>query len=267
VLGAVNVLGAVSALALVELAPMTAWARQIPVPPLTPALAAPAPVAPPRVVAMPTPPPATAAPDGALPPPAPGRPGAAQAVPAAPPISAWVATVPIPANSGAGRRIVYDMGTMHVWLVEADGSVARDYPVSGHKYRTLPGTGEFWVYSRSRYTGVAHSPTRMEYMVRFAVGEGGTGIGFHDIPTKRGKAIESVKNLGQPASHGCVRQSEPNAIFLWSWAPIGTIVDVVDTTGHVRPAKPGRFPRGVRPLTPMERAASAARLVTASKPQ
>jgi lipoprotein-anchoring transpeptidase ErfK/SrfK len=219
---------------------------------------------------MPTAPPAAAvSADGALPPPAPGVPGATPAVPAAPqpPISTWVPTVPVPANSGAGRRIIYDMGTMHVWLIEADGSVARDYPVSGHKYRTLPGTGQFWVYSKSRYTGVAHSPTRMEYMVRFALGESGTGIGFHDIPTKRGKAIESVKNLGQPASHGCVRQSEPNAIFLWNWAPIGTIVNVIDTTGHVRPAKPGRFPRGVRPLTPMERLASAAQLVTTAKPQ
>src|SRR5262245_21090056 len=182
VLGAVNIFGAVFALAVVEFAPVTAWARQIPVPPLTPALAAPAPVASPRVVAMPTPAAAPAAAGGALPPPAPGVPGAP---PAAPPISAWVPTVPVPPNSGAGRRIVYDMGTMHVWLMESDGSVARDYPVSGHKYRTLPGTGQFWVYSKSRYTGVAHSPTRMEYMVRFALGESGTGIGFHDIPTKR----------------------------------------------------------------------------------
>jgi lipoprotein-anchoring transpeptidase ErfK/SrfK len=175
--------------------------------------------------------------------------------------------MPLPPNSGAGRRIVYDMGTMHVWLVEADGSVVRDYPVSGHKYRKLPGTGQFWVYSKSRYTGVAHSPTRMEYMVRFAVGESGTGIGFHDIPTKRGKAIESERNLGQPASHGCVRQSEENAVFLWAWAPIGTAVDVVDTTGRVPRARPGNFPRGDRPLTPMERLATSPRLVVRSRAQ
>ena len=84
------------------------------------------------------------------------------------------------------------MGTMHVWLVESDGTVVRDYPVSGHKYRKLPGTGVFWVYSKSRYTGVANSPTRMEFMVRFAKGNTGTGIGFHSIPTKHGQAIESV---------------------------------------------------------------------------
>jgi len=171
----------------------------------------------------------------------------AQAPPPAP------ATTPIPADSGSGRRIVYDMGTMHVWLVESDGSVVRDYPVSGHKYRKLPGTGVFWVYSKSRYTGVANSPTRMEFMVRFAWGNTGTAIGFHSIPTKHGQAIQSVSALGAPASHGCVRQSHDNAEFLFSWAPEGTLVNVIDTTGRVPAAKAKNFPKGPRPMTELER--------------
>jgi hypothetical protein len=171
----------------------------------------------------------------------------AQAPPPAP------ATTPVPADSGSGRRVVYDMGTMHVWLVENDGTVVRDYPVSGHKYRKLPGTGVFWVYSKSRYTGVANSPTRMEFMVRFAVGNTGTAIGFHSIPTKHGKAIQSVSALGAPASHGCVRQSHDNAEFLFSWAPEGTPVNVVDTTGRVPAAKPNAFPKGPRPMTELEK--------------
>lgn len=28
----------------------------------------------------------------------------------------------LPMNAGSGRRVVYDMNTMHVWLVEADES-------------------------------------------------------------------------------------------------------------------------------------------------
>jgi hypothetical protein len=177
---------------------------------------------------------------------APGR-ASAQVPPPAP------AATPVPADSGSGRRIVYDMGAMHVWLVEADGSVTRDYPVSGHKYRKLPGTGVFWVYSMSRYTGVANSPTRMEFMVRFARGNTGTAIGFHSIPTKHGKPIESVGRLGSPASHGCVRQSNENAEFLFSWAQAGTLVNVIDTTGRVPAAKPNAFPRGPRPMTDLER--------------
>jgi hypothetical protein len=170
----------------------------------------------------------------------------AQAPPPAP------ATTPVPADSGSGRRIVYDMGTMHVWLVENDGTVVRDYPVSGHKYRKLPGTGVFWVFSKSRYTGVANSPTRMEFMVRFALGTG-TAIGFHSIPTKHGQAIQSVAALGAPASHGCVRQSHDNAEFLFSWAQEGTLVNVVDTTGRVPAAKAKNLPRGPRPMTALER--------------
>ena len=170
----------------------------------------------------------------------------------APPPAA--ATTPIPADSGFGRRIVYDMGTMHVWLVESDGTVVRDYPVSGHKYRKLPGTGVFWVYSKSRYTGVANSPTRMEFMVRFAWGTPGRRIGFHSIPTKHGQAIQSVSALGAPASHGCVRQSKDNAEFLFSWAPDGTLVNVIDTTGRVpAAAKANNFPKGLRPMTALER--------------
>jgi hypothetical protein len=171
------------------------------------------------------------------------------------------APVPLPPFSGIGRRIVYDMGTMHVWLVENDGSVVRDYPVSGHKYRKLPGTGQFWVYSRSRYTGVRSSPTRMEFMVRFAVGDSGTGIGFHSIPTKHGKAIEREEQLGQPFSHGCVRQSYENAKFLFDWAPEGTKVEVIDTTGRMPVARPGRLPRGARPMTPQERVITTPALV------
>jgi hypothetical protein len=176
----------------------------------------------------------------------PGRAGAQDAPPAP-------ASTPVPADSGVGRRVVYDMGSMHVWLVEADGSVVRDYPVSGHKYRKLPGTGAFWVYSKSRYTGVANSPTRMEFMVRFAVGNTGAAIGFHSIPTKHGKPIEAVGQLGTPFSHGCVRQSYENAQFLFDWAPEGTAVNVIDSSGRVPVAKANNFPRGLRPMTPLER--------------
>jgi hypothetical protein len=174
------------------------------------------------------------------------------------------APTPLPAESGAGRRVVYDMGAMHVWLVEADGTVARDYPVSGHKARKQPGTGEFWVYSKSRHTGVANSPTRMEFMVRFAYGNStGTSIGFHSIPTKHGQPIQSVGQLGTSLSAGCVRQSYDDAQFLFDWAPEGTKVYVVDTSGRVPPARQGAYPTGMRPMTPIERLMSMPLLLTA----
>ena len=150
------------------------------------------------------------------------------------------------------------MGAMHVWLVEANGTVSRDYPVSGHKGRTQPGVGEFWVYSRSRYTGVANSPTRMEFMVRFAYGAStGASIGFHSIPTKRGRPLQREDQLGQSLSAGCVRQRYEDAHYMWDWAAEGTKVFVVDTTGRVPPAVPRAHPRGERPLTPYEQMMAA----------
>jgi hypothetical protein len=175
--------------------------------------------------------------------------------------------VPVPVFSGVGRRVVYDMGSMHVWLVEADGTVARDYPVSGHKARRQPGVGEFWVFSKSRHTGVANSPTRMEFMVRFARGSTGAAIGFHSIPTKHGRPIQSVEQLGQSKSAGCVRQEYANAQFLFDWAPEGTKVFVVDTKGDIPPARAYAYPKGIRPITPWERWMTTPLLLTSSTVQ
>ena len=67
----------------------------------------------------------------------------------------------------------------------------------------------------------------MKYFVRFAHGDTGAAIGFHDIPVDNGRLVQSVAQLGTPQSHGCVRQERPDAIALWEFAPIGTEVDVV----------------------------------------
>ena len=54
----------------------------------------------------------------------------------------------LPADAGEGHRVVFSEDRQRVWLVDADGSVARTYLVSGSLYDNLdPGTYE--VYSRS----------------------------------------------------------------------------------------------------------------------
>ena len=227
--------------------------------PATPAPPAPAPAVPVAAAAPAIPAPPAPAPVVPAPAPVPPAP-AAPAAPAAP-------TVPLPIFSGMGRRVVYDMGAMHVWLVEANGVVTRDYPVSGHKARKQPGVGEFWVFSKSRYTGVANSPTRMEFMVRFARGGTGAAIGFHSIPTKHGRPIQSTEQLGRSLSAGCVRQENGNAQFLFDWAPEGTKVYVVDTKGDIPPARPYAYPKGVRPITPWERWLTTPLLVAGSTVQ
>lgn len=134
---------------------------------------------------------------------------------------------PVPPSSGSGRRIVFSQHLQRVWLVGArDDRVRRTYLVSGSVTDNLqPGT--YSVYSRSRHaTGIDDSGT-MEYFVRFTQGPTGAAIGFHSIPTKGGRLLQTTAQLGTAQSHGCIRQWKPDAIALWHFAPVGTKVVVV----------------------------------------
>jgi L,D-transpeptidase catalytic domain len=134
--------------------------------------------------------------------------------------------VTAPADSGTGRRIVFSESLQRVWLLDSAGTVEKTYLVSGSVTDNLqPGT--YSVYSRSRHaTGIDDSGT-MEYFVRFTQGPTGAAIGFHSIPTKGGRLLQTTAQLGTAQSHGCIRQWKPDAIALWHFAPVGTKVVVV----------------------------------------
>ena len=130
---------------------------------------------------------------------------------------------PLPANSGEGRRAVYAVGAQHVWVVEADGRVVRDFNVSGHKGYPKPGT--YHVYSRSPVS--RSGSLRLNYMVRFTRSRR-LAVGFHQIPLRRnGTPIQSDAELGRYRSRGCVRESAADAAFMWDWAQLGTTVVVL----------------------------------------
>jgi len=133
------------------------------------------------------------------------------------------ADVPLPDNSGDGRRVVFDISDQRVWLVDKNGTVTRTYLASGSMGNNLkPGT--FSVYSRSMDAwGI--DGTTMHYMVRFAHGRHAP-IGFHDIPLLHGKRVQTKSQLGIPKSHGCIRQWPDDARAMWRFAPIGTKVVV-----------------------------------------
>lgn len=130
----------------------------------------------------------------------------------------------LPAHSGKGRRAVFSQSRQRVWLVDADGTVERTYLVSGSVTDNLqPGT--YAVYSRSENAvGVDDSGT-MKWFVRFAHGPN-AAIGFHDIPVKAGKPLQTRRQLGTPQSHGCIRQKESDALAMWDFARLGTRVVV-----------------------------------------
>jgi len=136
--------------------------------------------------------------------------------------------VALPPGSGTGTRVVFAVGDQRVWLVDpASGrpdGVVRTYLASGSVTDNLdPGT--YKVYSRSRWAVGIDDSGEMEYFVRFTRGEN-AAIGFHSIPEKAGRPLQSAAQLGTPQSHGCIRQALPDARRLWTFAPVGTKVVV-----------------------------------------
>jgi lipoprotein-anchoring transpeptidase ErfK/SrfK len=131
----------------------------------------------------------------------------------------------LPSDSGTGRRIVFSEGAQRVWLIDSAGKVQRTYLVSGSKFDNLqPGT--YSVQSKTRNATAFDGSGTMEFFVRFATGYTAP-IGFHTVPVDNAGRPEQTKSqLGTPQSAGCVRQWRDDAIALWNFAPIGTVVVV-----------------------------------------
>jgi hypothetical protein len=162
------------------------------------------------------------------------RPAAQQAAASAAPDSS-AATEPeqivvdplaVPADSGSGRRVVFNQSAQRVWLVRDDGSVARTYLVSGSVTDNLE-PGSYDVFSRSAHAIGVDDAGTMRYFVRFTRGPEGGAIGFHDIPVDDGAPVQAKAQLGTPQSHGCIRQARKDAQAMWGFAPVGTPVTVV----------------------------------------
>lgn len=135
------------------------------------------------------------------------------------------ASPPPPASSGEGRRIVFDQSDQRVWLIEADGTVDRTYLVSGSRFDNLQ-PGSYAVQSRTRHATSFDYTGTMEYFVQFTTGQNAP-IGFHSIPVyNNGKPEQTIEQLGQALSAGCIRQEKSDAKYLWDWAPDGTPVVV-----------------------------------------
>jgi peptidoglycan hydrolase-like protein with peptidoglycan-binding domain len=141
--------------------------------------------------------------------------------------SAGADAPPLPANSGEGRRIVFERAGQRAWAVDKDGQIVRSWLVSGSKYdNETPGTHK--VYSKSEVTTAWNGKAFLEKMVRWLKTDVGA-IGFHQIPVHRndGTVYQTEAELGTRLSGGCQRQAKEDAEFLWDFAKIGTPVVVI----------------------------------------
>ena len=133
----------------------------------------------------------------------------------------------LPANSGSGRRLVFERAGQRVWAVDKNENIIRSWLVSGSKYNNET-AGTHQVYSRSEITTAWNGRAFLKKMVRWLKTEIGA-IGFHQIPVHRSDntVYQTEEELGTRLSGGCQRQAKLDAEFLWSFGKIGTPVVVL----------------------------------------
>lgn len=132
----------------------------------------------------------------------------------------------LPNKSGSGRRVIYKNGLQWVWVVDAQNTVVRVMPVSGR--RGVPTPGEYKVDSQSlRSYSLDYEGVWFNNMTRFALGPAGGNIGFHAIPTKNSKVLQTEEQLGSFQGSGCIRMSPQDAKFIFDFAKPGTKVVVL----------------------------------------
>ena len=132
-----------------------------------------------------------------------------------------------PADGGDGRRVVYSKTQQTVWVYDETNTIIKMHRVSGRQDPRDPAPGTYSVWSRSIRTFSVNNPSiTWSYMVRFAKGNRDGNIGFHEIPYQYGRPVQTNDQLGQALSGGCVRQATEDAIWMWNWAQLGTVVIV-----------------------------------------
>ena len=132
----------------------------------------------------------------------------------------------LPVKSGEGRRVVYSIARQRVWVVNKNDEVIRTFLVSGKRDRPAKGTYRVFSQSPESFSPLEQGIT-FRYMTRFAKGLNGINIGFHEIPRKNGKPMQTESQLGTPQGSGCLRSSTEDALFIYGWAKPGTQVVVV----------------------------------------
>nr|WP_203643666.1 hypothetical protein [Streptomyces sp. SID14478] len=123
----------------------------------------------------------------------------------------------LPAQSGAGERVVYALGADRVWLVGGNGKAQRTYKVTPGTVDPAP--GKYTVGSRSgTITGTDGVP--IEHVVRFA-NTGGVAIGFS-------AAVDGSTPEPDPSKQtGGIRESRADGAAMWEFATFGRKIVVV----------------------------------------
>jgi hypothetical protein len=123
----------------------------------------------------------------------------------------------LPAQSGAGERVVYSTDDDRVWLVGPTNKVQ-------HTFKVTPGTvdpavGTYAVTSRNRAV-TGSDGAEIEHVVRFTLVDG-IAVGFSAAVNGSTAAPDSTKKLGG------IRESRADGNAMWDFATIGVKVIVI----------------------------------------
>ncbi|WP_405979167.1 hypothetical protein [Streptomyces sp. NBC_00158] len=123
----------------------------------------------------------------------------------------------LPADSGAGVRVVYSVSQKRVWLVSEDGKEPRTFTVMPSTVHPAPGS--YMVVSRSAtVTGTDGVP--IEHVVRFTTTDG-IAVGFSARVDGTMPEPDSTKKTGG------IRMSRGDGDAMWAFATRDTKVFVV----------------------------------------
>ncbi len=122
---------------------------------------------------------------------------------------------PAPAPVASGRWIDVDLSAQRVTAYEGSTPVRTTLASTG-----LPGsptvTGQYRIYVKylsDHMVGPGYNLPGVPYVMYFYRGYSFHGTYWHS-------------NFGHPMSHGCVNLPTPEAMWLYNWAPIGTLVNI-----------------------------------------
>ncbi|MGD9129202.1 MAG: L,D-transpeptidase [Candidatus Woesebacteria bacterium] len=128
-------------------------------------------------------------------------------------------------NSSEERTIRIDLTGQRLFMYEGE-RVIDYFLISSGKWGRTP-TGEFWIWSKFRYTkmsggsralGTYYYLPNVPYVMFFY---------NRNVAKSRGYSIHGTywhNNFGTPMSHGCINMKTEDAQKVYSWAGIGTRV-------------------------------------------
>jgi len=117
------------------------------------------------------------------------------------------------------KNIIISLADQRMWVFE-NGNIVQRFLVSTGTWGHRTPTGDYQVHNRALS---AYSQKYDAWMLHWMAITSDGQIGMHAL-----QGTSYLRHLGSVASHGCIRLSHEDAIWLYGWVAIGTPVQIVD---------------------------------------